>query len=310
MTKYKLLALALIGALLVYLQCSNTSPAEVKILEGTYPTKAFATHWYDGKAEVSTYSLEQIRYGEIHQGHAALIFVTEDFSAQKQVKLDDPSRAPNDKVSVLKLNFAKKFLTGIYPYSILNSIFTPVDLSGTLKTSCTVQEWCGHTYTQLNRSKSGFKAVEFSYFESEGDKESKLENVLLEDELWNMIRIDPSAIPTGKVKLIRGSMAVRLQHQPLQAVEANISLSKNENSLKPTQTLLIEYPDRKLEIQIEEAFPYKIMGWQESYSEFNGKVLTTKASLIQSLRIPYWQLHNNEHLGWRDSIGLRSMDGR
>ena len=51
-----------------------------------------------------------------------LIFVTEDFSASKQVKLDRPEKVPSDAVKVLKLNATRKFNTGIYPYSILSII--------------------------------------------------------------------------------------------------------------------------------------------------------------------------------------------
>ena len=98
----------------------------------------FARYWYDGNAEISSYTLTQNRYGELHEGKAVLVFVTEDFSKQKQVKLDHPEKAGADKLPVLKMNFSKNFLTGIYPYSILNSVFTPVDLSGTVKTTCSV----------------------------------------------------------------------------------------------------------------------------------------------------------------------------
>ena len=40
----------------------------------------FWKHWGDGKAELDRYALTQPRYGELRQGTAVLIFVTEDFS--------------------------------------------------------------------------------------------------------------------------------------------------------------------------------------------------------------------------------------
>ena len=76
---------------------------------------AFKKYWYAGKAEITSYKLEQARYGELRNGKAVLIYVTEPFSADKQVKADQ--NAPSN-ISVLKLNSTKKFLTGIYPYSI------------------------------------------------------------------------------------------------------------------------------------------------------------------------------------------------
>ncbi len=47
------------------------------------PTETFKQTWYAGKAELSTYNLQQARYGEIRNGEAVLIFVTEDFSTNK-----------------------------------------------------------------------------------------------------------------------------------------------------------------------------------------------------------------------------------
>ena len=122
----------------------------------------FSSYWYQGKAELTSYELEQARYGEIHPGHAVLIFVTEDFSKRKQVKLDIPSRAGNDAVSVLKCNFTKKFMTGIYPYSMMASVFSPVEVEEyphALKVSTSTQEWCGHTYLQLNATSKGYKGT-------------------------------------------------------------------------------------------------------------------------------------------------------
>nr|MBC8451166.1 hypothetical protein [Planctomycetota bacterium] len=57
----------------------------------------------------------QARYGEVHAGQAVLIFVTEDLSRSKQVKLDSVAGAGDDRVPVLKLNLTKKFDTGVYP---------------------------------------------------------------------------------------------------------------------------------------------------------------------------------------------------
>ena len=82
----------------------------------TVDSKEFKDYWYDGKAEITSYKLEQARYGELHEGYAVLVFVAEDFSKSKQVKLDDPQNAKGDDVKVLKLNRIKKFDTGIYRY--------------------------------------------------------------------------------------------------------------------------------------------------------------------------------------------------
>lgn len=104
------------------------------------PWQKFKEYWYSGKAEITSYKLEQARYGEIHQGQAVLIYVTEDFLPHKQVKADQKS---NNTVSVLKLNATKKFNTGIYPYSVMQSTFFPVSNNQhAIKITSSIQEWC------------------------------------------------------------------------------------------------------------------------------------------------------------------------
>ncbi len=75
---------------------------------------------YSGKAEISQYTLQQARYGEMRNGEATLIFVTEDFSTDNLVKLDEPEKESN-KARVLKMNMTKNFITGSYPYSMMLS---------------------------------------------------------------------------------------------------------------------------------------------------------------------------------------------
>ena len=55
----------------------------VEVLETTLDE-----YWYQGKAEISRFELQQSRYGEVHQGDAVMIFVTEDFRTDIQVKLE------------------------------------------------------------------------------------------------------------------------------------------------------------------------------------------------------------------------------
>ena len=160
----------------------------------------FKNYWYSGKAELNSYTLEQSRYGELRDGKAVLIFVTEDFSQKNQVKLDDPEKAGYDKMSVLKMNFTKNFVTGIYPYSMMLSVFTPVNRNqfpNSLKATMTSQEWCGHVFNQLNLKDQKYTVATFSYFEQEGDEKLTVDKAKLEDELWNIIRLDPENLPVG-----------------------------------------------------------------------------------------------------------------
>jgi hypothetical protein len=124
--------------------------------------------WYAGKAEVSRFRLDQARYGEVREGDAVLVFVTEDFLPETQVKFEGRP-APDAPVSVLKLNAMRTFNTGVYPYSTMTSVFSPVAAqNGPYKVTTSVQEWCGHVFMQLNRRDSGYSGVYYSYFQAEG----------------------------------------------------------------------------------------------------------------------------------------------
>lgn len=266
---------------------------------------SFKEYWNRGKAELTRYALDQARYGEIHKGEAVLIFVTEPFLSDKQVKLDYGSN-PN-ALSVLKLNFVRKFYTGVYPYSILTSVFTPVDYQKqrTLKVSSTTQEWCGHTYSQLNLQNNQFHAMMHSYFQDEADQDFRLNTAWLEDELWTRIRLAPETLPTGEIEIIPSLQFSRLRHTPLKVEKAvaNRTVKKDRN------VYTVEYKalPRRLEIQFETAFPYTIVEWSETYPggfDQKAKMLTTRGVRTNSILLDYWNKHGVEDSGYRKQLGL------
>ncbi len=55
--------------------CSNPHP-ETK---NKNQQQSFNSYWYKGTAEITSYQLSQVRYGEVHKGTAVHIFVTENF---------------------------------------------------------------------------------------------------------------------------------------------------------------------------------------------------------------------------------------
>ena len=269
-----------------------------------YETEAFKNYWYSGKAELNSYKLEQSRYGELREGKAMLIFVAEDFSQKKQVKLDEPDKAGNDKVNVLKMNFTKNFVTGIYPYAMMLSVFTPVNrilFPNTLKVTMTSQEWCGQVFSQLNLKDSKYTVSSYSYFEQEGDKKSQLDKVLLEDELWNIIRLDPENLPIGEFRMIPGFFFTRLLHIDLKVISVDGEKTVNENEI--LYTVSMEDQQRTLAIRFEKLFPFKILGWEESFAE-RGMATRTTAVLDKTLIIDYWTKNKNEFLYLRDSLHL------
>jgi len=268
----------------------------------------FKEYWYQGKAEITSYDLQQGRYGELHQGSAVLIFVTEDFSKKKQVKLDYPSKNPKDAIPVLKLNTTRKFNTGIYPYSTMQSIFSPInqkDNSGSLKVSTSSQEWCGHTFMQLNQKGNSYQVQGNSYFESEGDTNSKIEKALLEDEIFNLIRINPKNLPDGKIKIIPSTLFARLRHIDFKVESATASMESKGDEM--VFTLKYDSIERTVVINFEKAFPHQILSWSESNKSGFGpsaKTLTTTATKKKSLLLDYWSKHDIADMKYRKELGL------
>ncbi|MEX2592490.1 MAG: hypothetical protein WD426_06920 [Anditalea sp.] len=247
----------------------------------------FGDYWFQGKAEINSFDLTQYRYGEAREGEAVMIFVTEDFSKKKQVKLDDQDAAGRDAVKVLKLNKTKDFVTGIYPYHMMLSVFTPVfNSESALKLTASSQEWCGQTFSQFNKRGNQYKGQTFSYFESEGDQTFNL-NAVPEDDLWNLIRINPNQIPLGNVDLIPALLNQRLTHRAFEVEEAEISIADSGQNFREL-TVAYTHGQRTLKIRFYNYFPYEITGWEEIRVYDDGTSETTSAKRKGMILVDYW----------------------
>lgn len=258
----------------------------------------FDDYWYQGVAELTRYRLEQARYGEVHEGEAVLVFVTEDFLPGPQVKHERGPR-PADAVSVLKLNAHRQFFTGIYPYTTLTSSFSPVDGGRTLKVAGSVVEWCGVTYTQLNRRPAGVEARLHSYFEQEADQQLQLEDAALEDGLWATLRRGPGAIVEGRTRMVPAAHYLRFAHREIAAYDADVRMEPAAAGLR---TLVVTYPQlgRELRVEVSEAFPYVIHGWEEL--DRHGP--TTRATRTHAILTDYWAHHGVADAPYRDALGV------
>lgn len=305
----------LLATLLFFIHCGTSpeSPAQIReqsppqVIQISAPAVKddFNRYWYAGEAEISSYDLQQSRYGEIHPGHAVLIFVTEPFSKDKQVKLDNPQKNPQDEVSVLKLNATRKFNTGIYPYATIQSVFTPVSLDkypATLKVATSSQEWCGHTFEQLNLARNGYNHKLFSYFESEGDVEEKIGSALLEDELMNRIRINPENLPVGRVDLIPGSLYARFAHRPLAVEKATLSLQRADKEGQMIYQIIYPEIGRSVKIYFDQAFPHTIQAWEEKDARYPN--LITRATRKKTIKIDYWNKNGLQDAALREKLGI------
>ena len=265
---------------------------QVKPLQKPQPlSQDFKAYWYSGQAEISSYTLEQYRYGEKRTGEAVLIFVTEPFLKDKQVKAD---RNNPDNIPVLKLNTTKNFVTGIYPYSVMESVFYPVgNNQHALKATASVQEWCGQTYAQLN-NREQFEIKAHSYFESEADENYNTEKAVLENELWTQLRLNPNSLPVGNFKCVPSLAFSRLFHKSLRPTSAEAILKNN------TYTLVYPELNRTLRINFEVEFPHKIVSWSDSYI---GK--TSTATLKKTIKSAYWNKNSNKDEVLRETLQLK-----
>lgn len=255
----------------------------------------FGSYWFQGEAEITSYTLQQERYGEMRDGTAVLVFVTEDFLPEIQVKANEQNP---ENITVLKLNKMKNFITGIYPYSIMTSTFSPVfHETHAIKVSNSVQEWCGHVYAQIN-NRDQFEVTSHSYFENEADKNFTLEKTWLEDELWTLLRIDPALLPQGDLEIIPSLEYTRLRHKEIKAQNAKAVLTKNDTLSNYT----LNYPEveRTIRIWFSTESPFTIEKWEEQIGND-----ITKAEKINDIKSTYWNKNKNEHEALRDSLLIK-----
>lgn len=284
--------------------CKQDTPKEITFATNTPQenkkttqplSQEFKDYWYAGTAEISSYKLNQARYGENRKGTAVLIYVTEGFLPEIQVKADNQNLS---NIPVLKLNATKNFNTGIYPYSIMQSTFYPVaNNQHALKVSSSIQEWCGHVYEQLN-NKGKFNITSHSYFQGEADKSFKLDKTVLENELWTQLRINPKSLPVGNLNIIPSLEFLRMKHKEIKPYNSNAIVTDS------TYTLAYDGLDRTLVIDFNPEFPYDILGWKETFKS-GAKIMETTASKLKTITSPYWQKNSNADELLRDTLQLQ-----
>lgn len=319
----KRFTIACLCSLLALAACQNQQSASDKTAAPDAPAQAVSyapvnggtttldKYWYQGKAEITRYSLQQNRYKDIHEGEAVMIFVTEDFLTDKQVKND---RYENkNSIPILKNNMVLKFPTGIYDYSMMTSVFTPINTQKyprTMKVTATSQEWCGHTFMQINDREKGYDVSLRSYFEAESDQEEQVPHALLEDELFNRIRMNPDGLPSGKIKMLAGTMYSRLVHKDFVPLDAEISMEAyagKEFDGKALKVCKVVYPDlnRTLEIVFEGEPPYAIAGWKDTYpAMFDKQMRSTVARRTKTIMDAYWSHNALADQKMRKELGL------
>jgi hypothetical protein len=264
----------------------------------------FWKFWGDGKAELDGYALVEPRYGQLRDGTAVAIFVTEDFSDALRVKADPGKHDKADVMPVLKINLVRDFQTGIYDYNTMTSTFLRTELDGgaafTLaKTSFSSQEWCGHVYMQWLPRGTRLYGTSHSYFDGEADAAPELEwpaGGVVEDALPVLVRglrgdwLAPGA--TRKVPFLRSQLRTRLLHVAAKWGEATVSRAPSSTEIKTALGTLrafsytvAETGGDTITFTVEEAHPHRLLAWKSSSGE--------SARILGSARLPYWTMHDN-----------------
>lgn len=266
----------------------------------------FGRWWHDGRAEVSGYRLTVQRYGHPRVGRAAMVVVTEPFSASRHVKLDDPARTPRDVLPVIKLHLTRSFQTGIYDYSTATSLFVRERDLAPVKQAFTSTEWCGQVYEQADFRDGKVAFSVSSYFEGESTNGTLAVPAggLVEDELFLRLRglrgvyLEPGRSRT--VPFLASPFRRRLAHRRFAWGRATI-----ERLAAPVEVrvpagafacdLFVVRPDdgREGRFAIERAHPHRVVRWEWKPTPGAPALGGTDAGeLSGSTRLAYWNEHD------------------
>ena len=273
----------------------------------------FYTHWGDGRAELSSYRIDQPRYGESREAYGVMIFVTEDLNAGTGIKVESPTSAAG-RVYVLKLNNVLKFTTGIYDYSVMTSIFSAVEPgAGTepfepWKVNLTSQEWCGHVFEEVRVGADSLRGDLNSYFERDGRQQWRLQRPAAfesEDNLLIRIReLKGEWMKTGEARqfqLLPGLWKIRSGEAPRKLVHATLTKGGVEEiDAGGVRAAAVRwtwgYGHGQTVVWVEQAAPRRILAWRDSGG--------SSGELLNTLRVPYWELQANSDGTYRQQLGI------
>ncbi len=270
-----------------------------KLIAAPIPAQV-QNYWFNG-AEITSYTLSQSRYGENHPGNVELIYVTEPFLTNQQVKNESGKSGRGPSADVLKLNSMSTFNTGLYSYRTMASTFRPLDLENfpfALKSTTSIQDWCGQSFTQMNFDRDSWKNEIRSYFEKPADVNRILRLAPLEETLWITLRLNPKALPVGKFRSIPAATFLRFHHLatgPYQTIA-----KRSNNGSRSTYTLRYPSLQRVLTIVHDTKFPHVIRSWKDTTPDG-----TTTATFKRQLQqVPYWNLNKPSDAALRKRLAL------
>jgi hypothetical protein len=284
----------------------------------------FYEAWSDGMGEVNVYDLVEERYGELRNGNAVLVYVSEEIDRRSHVKVESGQTPPEDRIFVVKLNKLLRFSTGIYDYSVMTSVFSvperhlghhPFQAARIVNTT---QEWCGQVLQRADHreddargsaASSSWDLQLRSYFESEADHDDSIsaDGTDAEDNLWIWIReLDGPVLRVGEslpLKLLPSLWSLRKTHRPPALVSATIRKVETVRLLTPAGEFdAVKWQwdagARSVTAWVEDEGARRLLGWEDKTGGH--------ARLVSSERLPYWTVHDNDDLHWRRTLRLPS----
>lgn len=300
-------AAACVLPLLLAAGCAPRSAASDPAPPPRSASSAFWKVWGDGNAELSGYAATVSRYGAPRKGTIVLIYVTEPMDRRVWIKDDAGDVPPAERLNVMKLNDVLKFQTGIYPYSVMTSVFSPVDALfperfSPAKISFTSQEWCGSVWQRLLVTPSSCAIELRSYFHADGEREETLATkpgTLYEDALPIQLRELDGPFAAGKDwsgEIVPSLWSLRKAHVATSTVPATI---RREDALREGAAVTrftLAYGGVTKVFDVEKAPPRRILGWTTSDGD--------DARLLKTARLPYWKLHDPGGESYLRDLGL------
>jgi hypothetical protein len=246
-------------------------PSETAEFKAYWPIRAKPV-----RSETTTYQLWQLQGRDTLEGTATLTFRVVNFRTDEQlIATTDEGLAR----AVPVLATERRWRIGEEGTS--TSVFTPfgdLRFPNTLKVSASVQDLGEHHYRQISYRNNGYQVRTQTDRETNVPSEYATDEALLEDELWNRIRLNPAALPTGDLRLLSSAGAA---HHPKPA-EATATLDTARGAAwsrlvgaTDTRQAVIAYridykaDKQSLTIYFGAMFPYWIVGWEQTYLRQN-----------------------------------------
>lgn len=290
---------------------------------------AFSKTWQDGNAELASYKLTYPRYGELREGTAVAVTVTEPFDPKARVKAD---QVRADSYNVVKLNLAEDFQTGVYDYNLMTSVFVATSGANGLpagsptKVSFSSQEWCGHVYQQALFSKSkrgtpGVRQSSHSYFEGEADQQLQMDHPaggIAEDALilWARGLAGPHVATSREsveVPVYRSMAVQRLQHVPAKWDTATLARG---DTLRTVETPAGSFDCEVFTAEVDsDAGHRSYVFFVDNAPDGDRRLIKMTRSdgyemlFVAAERLPYWRLNGNADEGELEKIGLERRGG-